>query len=81
MFTRLDAIFFFPNRSGTTQEGSQGLWDYLQPIPDASRYPKQHQTVIFFFSSLGPQITITRSRQVRFSYSRELKIIKMDTKW
>ena len=50
MFTLLDAKkYFFPNRSGTTQEGSQGLWDYPQPIPDGSRYPKQHQKYIFFF--------------------------------
>ena len=47
MFTFLDANkYFFPNRSGTTQEGSQGLWDYPQPTPDASRHPKQHQKVI-----------------------------------
>ena len=40
MFTPLENIFFL-NRSRTTQEGSQGLWDYPQPTPDASRGPKQ----------------------------------------
>ena len=48
MFTLLDFTFFFIIRSGTTQEGSQGLWDYPQPIPDASRDPKHHQTIICF---------------------------------
>ena len=52
MFTLLDSKkHFFPNRHGTTQEGSQGLWDYPQPIPDASRDSNQHQKIIFFFES------------------------------
>ena len=76
MFTLL-CHFFFPNRSRITQEGSQGLWDYPQPTPEASLCPKQHQEIIFCFLSPGPQITITRSRRVRFSYSRGQKTRKM----
>ena len=37
--------YFSLNRSRTTQEGSQGLWDYPQPTLDAPRDPKQHQKV------------------------------------
>ena len=54
MFTLLDSEkYFFLNRSRTTQEGSQGLWDYPQPTPEASRYPKQHQKSHFFFVESG----------------------------
>ena len=41
-------IFLFLNRSGTTQGGSQGLWDYPQPTLEASRDQTQRQKDIFF---------------------------------
>ena len=44
MFTSLDTnTYFFPNRSRTTQEGAQGLWDYPEPTLDAPRDQKKHQ--------------------------------------
>ena len=49
MFTLLDSIFCFLNRSGTTQEGSQGLWEYPQPTFEAPRDQEQHQQIIFIF--------------------------------
>ena len=36
--------FQFLIRSGTTQEGSQGLWDYPQPTLDASRVTESYLT-------------------------------------
>ena len=49
MFTLLDTKHFFClNRSGTTQEGSQGLWDCPQPTLEASRDPK-HRYYYYFY--------------------------------
>ena len=43
MFTLFDTPNKNLNRSRTTQEGTQGLWDYPQPTLDAPRDPKQHR--------------------------------------
>ena len=79
MFTLLDANFFFPNRSGTTQEGSQGLWDYPQPIPDASfPTPKTVSKDQFFFFESG---TSNHYYQVKASSIFVAPRSKMATKW
>ena len=72
-------LLFFQIVLGPLRKVRRGSGTTPSPLP---RPPETQNSIkkSIFFSSLGPQNTITRSRRVRFSYSRGLKIVKMTTK-